>query len=64
MRGLAIIAMTSLLLAGCAMGGAEGGVANYDALQRAQAKCKADGGTLVLKSGDPTWIGNYACERK
>jgi hypothetical protein len=64
MRTLAVILTGSLLLAGCAMGGAEGGVADYGALQRAQADCKAKGGTLVLKSGDPTWIGNYACERK
>jgi len=54
----------SLLLGACAVGGAEGGIANYDALQRAQADCKSKGGNLVLKSGDPTWIGNYACERK
>ena len=61
---MAIIATLGLLLAGCALGGEEGGVADYGALQRAQADCKAKGGTLVLKSGDPTWIGNYACERK
>jgi hypothetical protein len=64
MRALAAILSGALLLAGCALGGAEGGDANYDALQRAQADCKSKGGALVLKSGDPTWIGNYACERK
>jgi hypothetical protein len=63
-RALGAVLAASLLLCGCAMGGAEGGVADYGALQRAQADCKAKGGTLVLKSGDPTWIGNYACERK
>jgi hypothetical protein len=63
-RRIAIITAMGLLLAGCALGGSEGGVADYGALQRAQADCKANGGTLVLKSGDPTWIGNYACERK
>jgi hypothetical protein len=64
MRTLGVILIAGLLLAGCAMGGGEGGVADYGALQRAQADCKAKGGNLVLKSGDPTWIGNYACERK
>jgi hypothetical protein len=63
MKALGVILAGSLLLAGCAMGGGEGGVADYGALQRAQADCKAKGGKLVLKSGDPTWIGNYACER-
>ena len=64
MRMLAVAIAGSLLLGGCAQGGAEGGFANYDALQRVQADCKAKGATLVLKSGDPTWMGNYACERK
>jgi len=56
--------LTGLALSACALGGAEGGVANYDALKQAQADCAAKGGKLVLKSGDPTWIGNYGCERK
>lgn len=64
MRALAVILSAGVLLAGCAMGGAEGGVANYDALKKARDDCAAKGGNLVLKSGDPTWIGNYACERK
>ena len=64
MRTVALILAGGLLLGACATGGVEGGVANYDALQRAQADCKTRGGNLVLKSGDPTWIGNYACERK
>ena len=64
MRPLAIILSAGALLAGCAMGGAEGGVANYDALKQARDNCMTKGGTLVLRSGDPTWIGNYACERK
>ena len=63
MRALAIILAASLLSA-CALGGAEGGVASYDALKKARDDCAAKGGTFVLKSGDPTWIGNYACERK
>jgi hypothetical protein len=63
MKGFLIILAGGLLLAGCVSGDA-GGTANYDALQRAQADCKAKGGALVLKSGDPTWIGNFACARK
>ena len=64
MRSLAILVAGALLLSGCAMGSAEGGVANYDALKKARDDCAAKGGNLVLKSGDSTWIGNYACERK
>jgi len=62
-RGLAILVAGSLLLAGC-VSGDEGGTASYDALKRAKDDCAAKGGKLVLKDGDSTWIGNYACERK
>jgi hypothetical protein len=59
-----LILLVASLVAGCALGGAEGGVASYDALKKAKDDCTAKGGVFVLKSGDPTWIGNYACERK
>ena len=51
-------------LAACgAVGGPEGGVANYDSLKQAQAACAAKGGNLVLqKGGDPQYIGDYECE--
>ena len=64
MKMLVVIIAASVALSACALGGAEGGIANYDALKKAQDDCVAKGGQLKLKSGDPTWIGNYACERK
>ena len=52
-----------LTACGAAVGGPEGGVANYDSLKQAQAACAAKGGHLVLQSGgDPEFIGDYACE--
>jgi hypothetical protein len=58
----------ALSLAACAEGpgGAmpDGGVATYDALKQAQARCAAQGGTMTLKSGgDSQYIGDYACKR-
>ena len=64
MRVAVAMVLAGVTLSGCALGGAEGGIANYDALKKAQGECVAKGGQLKLKSGDPTWIGNYACERK
>ena len=52
-------------LAACAVGGPQGGYANYDALARMQQDCAAKGGTLKLKpEADPQWVDGYACERK
>ena len=65
MRRLIAFMAALPLLAACASAAPAGGVANYDALQRAQASCAAGGGTLALKKdGDATRIDAYDCERK
>jgi hypothetical protein len=62
---MAIVMMLSLTAAACATGGQEGGLATYDALQRAQADCAAKGMTLRPRAqGNTKYIDAYACERK
>ena len=52
-------------LAACETAANEGGVADYDALRKAQQACAAQGGTFKLKDGgDPQYIQDYACVRK
>jgi hypothetical protein len=70
MRAL-VIAAAFAALAACASGGPEGnawyeqGNANYDELKGAADACKAKGGDFQLKSGgDPTHLGDYACNPK
>jgi hypothetical protein len=63
-RGL-LAASLALALSGCALGGPQGGYANYDVLAEMQKDCAAKGGTLKLKpEANPEWIDGYACERK
>ena len=69
-RSLVIAASLAGLggLAACTLGPEgntyyEQGDANYDALKQATEACKAKGGSFVLrKGGDPTHLGDYACE--
>ena len=65
MRTLATLALC-LACAACAGAGAtEGGVANYDALRKAQADCAAKGGELQLRRlGDPQVLSDFSCKRK
>ncbi|HLY79624.1 MAG TPA: hypothetical protein VKQ70_09640 [Caulobacteraceae bacterium] len=70
MRRVFVIAAAFAALAACA-GGPEGnawysqGDANYDALKAAADACKAKGGDYQLKTGgDPTHLGDYACNPK
>ena len=62
-----LVAAVLALLAACTEG-AEGpawyehGNANYDALKAAADACKERGGDYQLKpGGDPTHLGDYAC---
>jgi uncharacterized lipoprotein YmbA len=60
-----MLAAAALALAGCALGGPQGGYANYDALAQMQQDCAAKGGNLKLKpQANPEWIDGYVCERK
>jgi hypothetical protein len=66
-----LIASAFAALAGCASGGPEGnawyqqGDASYDDLRAATDACKAKGGDFQLKTGgDPTHLGDYACNPK
>ena len=62
---MAIVMMLSLGVSACVTGGQEGGLATYDALQRAQAACAAKGMTLRQKpQANTKYIDAYACERK
>jgi hypothetical protein len=55
----------ALGLAACETASNEGGVADYDALRKAQQACAAAGGVFKLKpGGDAQYIQDYACERK
>ncbi len=70
MRRLLTIAALATL-AGCASSGPEGntwyqhGDANYDALKAASDACTSKGGVFQLKTGgDPTHLGDYACNPK
>jgi hypothetical protein len=61
----AVALILALGLTACETAANEGGVADYDALRKAQQACAAQGGTFKLKSGgDATFIQDYACERK
>ena len=69
-RWLLIIAAVGTLGA-CASNGPEGnawysqGDASYDALKAAADACKAKGGDFELKTGgEPTHLGDYACNPK
>ena len=69
-RWLLIIAAAGTLGA-CASNGPEGnpwytqGDVNYDSLKAAADACKAKGGDFQLKpDGDPTHLGDYACNPK
>jgi len=71
MKRLIVIAAAFAVLAGCASNGPEGntwyqqGDANYDALKAAADACKTKGGDFQLKTGgDPTHLGDYACNPK
>jgi hypothetical protein len=66
MSRIAAICLVSLALAACAATPTrDEGVATLDALNDAQARCAAKGGTLQLKTeGDPANIDAYACVRK
>jgi len=64
---LGLCALGLCALAACA-GGPEGpawyqaGDVNYDALRAAHDACVAKGGTFVLRQGgDPTHLGDFAC---
>jgi hypothetical protein len=69
MRPLAILIFLTVL-ASCAEkaeGPAwyEGGNADYDSLKAAEQTCKDKGGDFQLKpGGDPTHLGDYACNPK
>jgi ABC-type glycerol-3-phosphate transport system substrate-binding protein len=70
-RRIVLIAAACATLAACASNGPEGnawyqqGDANYDALKAAADACKAKGGDFELKTGgDPTHLGDYACNPK
>jgi hypothetical protein len=65
MRLAAAMAILALGLSACETSSNIGGVADYDALSKAAADCKAQGGELVLKDGgDAQYIQDYACKRK
>jgi hypothetical protein len=68
MKRILLIAAAFATLAACTSNEPEGnpwysqGDANYDALKAADDACKAKGGDYVLKpGGDPTHLGDYAC---
>jgi hypothetical protein len=67
MTRVALIVAIALTVAACASGvgnGRNGGLATYDDLKDAQAKCAAKGGTLRLqKNGDVQYLDDYACEK-
>ena len=61
----AIAAALLLALTACETAANQGGVADYDALRKAQQACAANGGELKLKpNGDAQDIQDYACVRK
>ena len=65
MRAVLIIAAFALTACESSAGfGRSAGIATYDAIRAAQTDCAAKGGKLTLKaSGDPQYIGDYACKR-
>jgi hypothetical protein len=61
----ALAILLALGLAACESASNMGGVADYDALRKAQQECAAHGGTFVLKpGGDAQQIQDYACKGK
>jgi hypothetical protein len=71
MKRILLFAAAFAMLGACANNGPEGnpwysqGDANYDALKAAADACKAKGGDFQLKpDGDPTHLGDYACNPK
>ena len=64
MRAALAVALM-LGLCACETAANEGGVADYDALRKAQQACAAQGGTFKLKpGGDAEYIQDYDCVRK
>jgi hypothetical protein len=60
----ALAILLALGLAACETTANDGGTADYDALNRAQQACAAEGGKLVLKDqGDAQRIQAYVCKR-
>ena len=60
-----LVAIFALGLAACETAENAGGVADYDALRKAQQACAAQGGTFALKpGGDAQYIQDYDCKRK
>ena len=71
MKRILIIAAAFAALAACASDGPEGnpwnsqGDVTYDTVKAAADACKAKGGDFQLKpGGDPTHLGDYACNPK
>ncbi len=61
----ALAMILTLGLCACETAANEGGVADYDALRKAQQACAAQGGTFKLKpGGDAEYIQDYDCVRK
>ena len=68
MKRFLVIAAAFAALAACASNGPEGnpwysqGDVTYDTVKAAADACKAKGGNFELKTGgDPTHLGDYAC---
>ena len=68
MKRFLVIAAAFAALAACASNGPEGnpwysqGDVTYDTVKAAADACKAKGGDFELKTGgDPTHLGDYAC---
>ena len=61
----AAILVATLGLSACSMGVTampDGGIAGYDAIKAAQAKCEAKGKNLRLKrNGNPQYLDDYSC---
>ncbi len=71
MKRLLVIAAAFAALAACASNGPEGnpwysqGDVTYDTVKAAADACKAKGGEFQLKQGgEPTHLGDYACNPK
>ena len=71
MKQILLAAVILASLAACKSDGPEGnpwysmGDANYDSVKAASDACKAKGGDFRLKDGgDPTHLGDYACNPK
>ena len=67
MRGVLLLPVALLCACAAASGGSYAlgpGVASYDALTTATEKCRADGGKVVLRSGDydKRDLGSYECK--